>query len=160
MKSLVVYSSQTGNTKKLAEAACETLPDGAVLCPIDEAPDPSDFDMVVLGFWLMRGQPEPKSEAYLEQLKGHKKLFLFATHAATPDSEHATKAMETARSMAEAANIVGTFSCYGQASEKILAKAGSKPQPPVWLADAPNAVGHPDQADLENLRSALKAATG
>jgi hypothetical protein len=28
----------------------------------------------------------------------------------------------------------------------------SKPEPPVWIADAPNAVGHPDEADSEVLK--------
>jgi flavodoxin len=157
MKSLVVYSSQTGNTLKLAEVVRDTLPSGAAMYSVDEAPDPSEFDLVVLGFWLKAGEPDPKSQPYLERLKGHKNLFLFSTHGASPDSEHSRKAMNHARSLAEGANVTGTFCCYGEVNPKVLEMAGAKPQPPVWLDDAPNAVGHPDSADLENLRSALKA---
>ncbi|MGB5749252.1 MAG: hypothetical protein WBM69_19885 [Desulfobacterales bacterium] len=35
---------------------------------------------------------------------------------------------------------------------KVLEKAKSKPKPPAWIADAPNAVGHPDEADIEVLK--------
>ena len=39
MKALVVYASQTGNTKNLAETVCTALPAGTLLCTVDEAPD-------------------------------------------------------------------------------------------------------------------------
>ena len=160
MKALVVYASQTGNTKNLAETVCTALPAGTLLCTVDEAPDPAEFDFVALGFWLKAGKPEPKSAAFLERLKGHNKLFLFASHGARPDSDHARNAMQQACSLAEGASIAGTFSCQGEVSTKILAKAGSKPQPPVWVDDAPQAAGHPDQTDRQNLLNALQAALG
>jgi flavodoxin len=131
MKSLVVFSSQTGNTKKLAEAVCESLPDTARLVSVDEAPDPSDYDFVALGFWLQAGKPDPKSAGYLERLKGHTKVFLFATHGADPNSEHAQNAMTYAQSLAEGATVAGTFSCFGQVNPKVLEKIKAKPQPPV-----------------------------
>ncbi len=37
----------------------------------------------------------------------------------------------------------------------ILEKASKKPQPPVWLAEAPDAVGHPNDADIEVLNHQL-----
>ncbi len=160
MKSLIVYSSQTGNTKKLADAAQQALPDGADMFPVKDAPDHSPYDFVLVGFWLIHGKPDPDSQAFLEKLKGHEKLFLFGTHAALPGSEHAKGGMAFARSLVEGATVVGTFSCNGQPSEKILAKARGKETPPVWLADAPSAVGHPDAQDLANLQAALKKSLG
>jgi flavodoxin len=155
MKSLVIYSSQTGNTKKLAESTCEYLPNGTLLCPVDEAPDPSDYDFVAVGFWLKAGKPDPKSAGYLERLKGHPKVFLFATHGANPDSEHVKNAMARAQSIAEGANFAGSFSCYGEVNPKVLDKVKVKPQPPVWIDDATHAVGHPDKGDLERLRLSI-----
>jgi hypothetical protein len=35
---------------------------------------------------------------------------------------------------------------------KFLETAKSKPQPPEWLADAPAALGHPDEIDMEDLK--------
>ena len=158
MKTLVVYSSQTGNTKKLAETVCESLPNGTLMCSVDEAPNPDDYDLVALGFWLQAGQPDPKSAGYLEKLKGHQNVFLFATHGANPNSEHAKNAMARAQSLAENATVTGTFSCFGEVNPKVLAKVKAKPQPPVWIDDSAHAVGHPDQRDLQRLRASLAAA--
>lgn len=158
MNALVVYSSQSGNTRKLARAIGDTLPAGTRICAVDEAPDPGDYDFVALGFWLQAGKPDPKSSTYLERLKSHKNLFLYATHGARPGSDHAEKAMQQARSLADGANVSGTFSCFGEVNPKVIQKAKSKPQPPVWLDDAPDATGHPNAADLENLSAALQTA--
>lgn len=158
MKSLIVYASQTGNTKKLAETIGENLSGEMLICSVDEAPDPADYDFVALGFWLQGGKPDPKSSGYLERLKGHKNLFLFATHGADPGSEHAKNAMAHARSLARGANVAGAFSCFGEVNPKVLEKVKAKPQPPVWLDDAPRAVGHPNEDDLKDLRASLAAA--
>jgi len=100
MESLVVYSSQTGNTRKLAEAVYEALPGKKELYPVDEAPDPSDYDFIAVGFWFMQGKPDPKSTEFLGRI-------------------------------------------------------GKKPEPPVWLTDAPDAIGHPSDADIEVLSHQL-----
>ncbi len=150
MKSLVVYSSQTGNTRKLADAVFEALPGEKEIFPVDEAPDPSDYDFIAVGFWFMQGKPDPKSTEYLAKV-GKESLFLFATHAAGAGSEHAIHGMEVAKSLAPESDILGTYSCQGEASPKILEKASKKPEPPVWLSDAPDANGHPNFADIEVL---------
>ena len=150
MKSLVVYSSQTGNTRKLAEAVFEALPGEKEILPVDEAPDPFEDDLIAIGFWFMQGKPDPKSTEYLAKV-GKESLFLFATHAAGAGSEHAIHGMEVAKSLAPESDILGTYSCQGEASPKILEKASKKPEPPVWLNDAPDAAGHPNIADIEAL---------
>ncbi|MBF0103006.1 MAG: flavodoxin domain-containing protein [Desulfobacterales bacterium] len=150
MKSIVVYSSQTGNTQKLAKAIFKKLEGEKQIYKIEHAPDPSEFDLVCLGFWLMAGKPDSTSQEYLKKVK-NQKLFLFATHGASAASQHAQSAMEFAKSLAPAANVIGTFNCPGQVSPNILEKARSKPVPPAWLADAPDAVGHPNEEDLKQL---------
>jgi flavodoxin len=150
MKSLVVYSSQSGNTRKLAEAVFDALPGEKARYPVDEAPDPSDYGFIAVGFWLMGGKPDPKSSEYLGKI-GEKPLFLFATHGAGAGSDHAIHGMALAKSLAPESDIRGTFSCQGQVNPKVLEKASKKPEPPVWLADAPDADGHPNEADIEAL---------
>jgi hypothetical protein len=61
MKTLIVCSSQTGNTRKLAEAVKEVIGGETALSPVGEAPDTAGFDLIVLGFWPMTGKPDPKS---------------------------------------------------------------------------------------------------
>jgi flavodoxin len=154
MKSLIVYSSQTGNTRKLAEAVFEALPGEKAIYPVDEAPDPSEYDFIAIGFWLMGGKPDPKSGEYLGKV-GEKPLFLFATHGAGVGSDHAIHGMTLAKSLASESDIRGTYSCQGEVNPKILERASKKPEPPVWLADAPDGNGHPNDADIEALNYQL-----
>lgn len=157
MKTLVIYSSQTGNTKKLAQAAFEILPEPKDCYPIAQSPASDDYDLIVLGFWFKAGQPDPLSTEYLSNIKG-KKVFLFATHGAAADSEHAQLGLKAAKEMLKDCTVIGTFNCPGEVNPKILEKAGTKPTPPVWLKDAPMAKGHPSAEDLTNLKQALAKA--
>jgi hypothetical protein len=156
MKTLVVYSSQTGNTKKLAEAVFQILPEEKTLCHISQAPNPDGFDLVVLGFWLQAGKPDPKSSEYLAKLSDQH-LFLLATHGAAADSEHAKEAMDIARSIPSAARVIGQFNCPGEVNPAHLEKARRKDPQPVWVKDAHKAVGHPDGGDIEGLTAAVQA---
>ncbi len=45
MKSLIVYSSQSGNTQKLARAVYESLTGPKEMYAVAEAPDPADYDL-------------------------------------------------------------------------------------------------------------------
>ncbi len=156
MKYLVVYSSQTGNTKKLAQAVYDALPgEEKRICAVEEAPDPSGFDWIAVGFWLMAGKPDPKAQEYLKRIDGQR-VFLFATHGAHPASEHARKAMETAKALLQGGEVVGTFSCQGEVDPKVLEKAKAKDPQPVWLKDAPDAQGHPDAEDLAEIAAQVK----
>ena len=158
MKSLIVYSTQSGNTKKLADTIFESLPGEKEISPVDEAPEAAAYDFVAVGFWLMAGKPDPKSAAYMEGLKADQKVFLFATHGAAKGSKHAQQAMQTARELAAGASGVGTYSCQGEGNPKGLEKVKSKPQPPVWLDDTATAVGHPDAGDLSELKAIIAAS--
>ncbi len=157
MKSLVVYSSNTGNTKKLAQAVYDALSGEKEMRPVEEAPATRDYDLVAVGFWLKAAKPDPKATQYLAGLDKGKRVFLFATHGAASSSEHALAAMEKARGLCGGAEIAGVFSCQGQVSPKVLAKAGAKEHPPVWLKDAPMAEGHPDEGDIGKLVELINA---
>ncbi len=151
MKSLVVYSSKSGNTKKLAEAVYNHLSGEKELCAVADAPDPAGYSFVALGFWLQAGQPDPDSQAYLAKLEEGQDLYLFATHGAAAGSPHAVNAMNSAKSIAANAHVIATFSCPGEVSTKVLEMASKKDPQPPWLADAPAAAGHPDEKDVENV---------
>jgi len=154
MKALIVYSSQSGNTQKLAEAVYAVLPGEKDIMPVDKAPEPEGYDCVAVGFWLQAGKPDPKAAAYLARVKDAR-LFLFATHGAAAESAHARNAMDHARSSAPEASIVGSFSCQGEVNPKVLEKIRAKVPPPPWIQDADGAVGHPDQEDIVRLQETL-----
>ena len=50
MKSLVVYSSKSGNTRKLAEAVYAYLSGEKDIAAMADAPDPADYSFVAAGF--------------------------------------------------------------------------------------------------------------
>ena len=54
MKTLVVYSSRTGNTEKVARAVAEGLHDCDVYA-VKDAPNPSGYDFVAVGYWVDKG---------------------------------------------------------------------------------------------------------
>jgi flavodoxin len=159
MKALVVYSSQTGNTRKLAQVAYDCLTCEKEIHPLADAPDPAGFDLIVLGFWLQAGKPDPKSAECLSRI-GNRDLFLFATHGAAAGSDHAKVAMEHAKSLAPSARIRGTFSCPGEVNPAVLEKARAKDPQPPWLKDSANAVGRPNDQDLAEFKAAFKTAVG
>jgi flavodoxin I len=155
MKTLVVYSSQSGNTRKLADAVFDFIDAEKEIYPMDEAPDASGYDSVAVGFWLKAGKPDPLSSEFLSKIKTQQ-LFLFATHGAAKGSAHADSAMSHARSLVPDATVLGTFSCQGQVNPEILERVSQKPEPPVWLKDAPLAEGHPNRNDMQELEKILE----
>ena len=59
MKSIILYSSLTGNTKRVAEAMASVMPEGTPCVPVKEAPENlADYDTVFVGFWVDRGTSE------------------------------------------------------------------------------------------------------
>ena len=158
MKQLVVYSSQGGNTKKMAESAFARLSGEKDIFPVANAPDPADYDAVIVGFWFRGGQPDADSQEYLKKCKNAAKVFLLATHGAATDSDHAKMGMNKARELTGGANVIGTFDCQGEVPEKVLESAANKDPQPPWFKDAPSAAGHPNGDDLYNLSVALEKA--
>lgn len=157
MKYLITYSSQSGNTEKLARSLGGSLPGQAEIKPLAEASDLADYQAVVVGFWLKGGQPDPQTAEFLARV-GSQKLFLFATHGAAAGSDHVNGALAAAKKMADRAEVVGSFTCQGEVNPDLLAKLKASGKAPVWIADADAAVGHPDQADLEAFQKSVKAA--
>ncbi len=159
MKVLVVYSSQTGNTRKLAHAAYDCLTCEKQIHALKDAPDPLGFDVVVVGFWLKAGKPDPGSMEYLKRVD-RADVFLIATHGAATESDHAKKALDFAKSLVASGRIRGTFNCPGEVDPAHLEKARAKDPQPPWIQDAPGAVGRPNEADLQALKIALTTAVG
>jgi len=162
-KWLVVYSSVTGNTKQIAEAMFEVLPTGSNLQPISASLlDFAMYDVIVVGYWLTRGGPDPKTMELLPKLRG-KKVVLFATHGALPGSEHAvTSLARAAYLLGDGCSILGTFTCQGKINPALLARrvgaAENDPHAPSeenkkrWT----EAAKHPNEADFVAARGFIK----
>jgi flavodoxin len=155
MKSLIVYSSQSENTKKLADTIYKNLQGEKDIFPVDDAPSNKGYDLIFVGFWLMAGKPDPKSSEYLAKLGKDDRLFLFATHGAAQGSDHVKNAVDHAIGLTNESFIANVFTCQGEVNPKVLAKVKQKPEPPVWIGDADQAVGHPSEADFSALKKII-----
>ncbi|MCR5219901.1 MAG: flavodoxin family protein [bacterium] len=159
MKLLVVYSSMTGNTRKVAEAIAGAVP-GSVLLPVEAEPSPDGFDLVAAGYWVDKGMPDAKSRAWLEKAKGCR-MALFGTLGAWPDSEHAKACMRRAAELVESperGNVVcGSWICQGRIAPRVI-EAMQKmapnvhPMTPARRARIEEAAKHPDESDLASAR--------
>jgi flavodoxin len=149
----------TGNTKKLAEAVYEALPDEKEIFELGEAPDPAGYDLVAVGFWFKSGKPNPETMEYLTKLLG-KSVFIFATHGAPVEYDHVANGLEEAKGATGGATILGSFSCMGAVNPEVLEKVRSMPEEkqPVWISRAEEAVGHPDEGDIQGLKDAVAEA--
>jgi len=155
MKSLIVYSSQTENTKKLASVIYENLEGEKDICSVDQALSLEGYDRLFIGFWFQAGKPDPKTLEFLEKADKGLKIFLFATHGAAKGSDHVENAVNYARNLLKNAYITGVFTCQGEVNPKVLAKVKQKPEPPVWIGDADDAVGHPNDEDCLALKKII-----
>lgn len=113
-RALIVYSSRTGNTRKLAEAIESVMPKDTDLFAVEVAPPPDIYDLLTVGFWVDDGNADEKTQQYLRKVRD-KKVALFATVGASADSEHAKKSMENARKLLDKSNTyLGEYICQGK----------------------------------------------
>lgn len=163
MKSLVVYSSLTGNTKMVAEAVAEVLMPDCTLCRVEDEPDFAGYDLVAVGYWVDRGTADKKAADYLVRIK-NSKVALFVTIGADPKSEHASKSVANGIAMLDASNkLMGTFICQGKIDPKLI-ESMSKMFPPdhphgmneARIARHKAASTHPDAGDLKAAKAVFQ----
>jgi flavodoxin len=162
MRTLVVYSSRTGNTKKIADAIYDAMPEGSKIAPVKDDPNFEDYDFVAVGFWVDKGLPDKRAQEYMRKIKG-KKVGLFMTLGADPDSEHSNDCMKRASEMVRLDNgLIGHFISQGKVAPKLIKMFEKLPPDhphaltPKRVALHERASTHPDQEDLRNAGAAFK----
>ncbi|SFM11897.1 flavodoxin family protein [Pelosinus propionicus] len=154
MQTLIVYSSLTGNTKKVAEAIYKVFGEKADLLPVEMAPAPTDYDFIIVGFWVDKGTADKKTQEYLKIIQD-KPVALFATLGAYPDSEHAASSLKNAAAFLNSSNqLAGTFICQGKIDPKLIEQFRNMPgnhphaATPERMERYKKAASHPDASDL------------
>lgn len=154
MKMLITYSSLTGNTKKLAEGIYAHFKDHADICAVDAVGALDDYDVILHGYWVNRGGPDDASKAFLESLR-NKRVGIFATLGAYPDSEHAGKSLDSGEACLDASNtLIGRFICQGAVSKSVQERMYTFPEDHPHYPDAKriqrwkDASTHPDDIDI------------
>ncbi|MCK4364078.1 MAG: flavodoxin domain-containing protein [Candidatus Aminicenantes bacterium] len=155
-KILVTYLSQTGNTKKIAEAIFEGLEGDKTIKLIDEVQEIEDYSLIFIGFPVHSHSVPYKIESFLQKIPQGKKIALFSTHGSLPGGHLATEALEHAAVIASKAKVLGTFSCRGKVSMDTLEILSKSPEHKAWAEMAPSSQTHPDEGDLEDAKSFAK----
>jgi len=155
MKALVAYMSNTGNTKKVAEAIYETLDCEKEIKPIDQVADISGCDLSFLGFPVQNFGPDPKAVRFLQKhCQPGRDVALFVTHAAPENAEELPGCLEGFRNAAAAANVVGIFDCQGQLAKWVKFVMSIMPNRELRaMAKRDTSQGQPDAAQLDRARA-------
>ncbi len=144
MKSIVVYYSMTGNTRKIAQeiqAGVRQINGQCDLVRLREIPAQVliNYDLIGLGSPVINQKEPPNVTEFIEQVNAIndiKHIFLFCTHGATPCRYLANVA---AAFLTKGMTIIGWADWFGSACYPVV--------PKPYLTD-----GHPDIIDLQEAR--------
>lgn len=154
---LVLYSSNTGNTKMVATSVFNALPGTAKeLCDFKDFHYDKEAKLYFIGFWTNRGSCDISVLNLLSSLHG-KKVALFGTCGMgnTPAYFHAV-AGNVAAFIPEDCEFMGSFLCLGRMPAQILSKYEMlKKENPAECASIQQLIrtfneasSHPDENDL------------
>lgn len=126
MNILITYSSVTGNTKRLAEGIFNNLSKednlNIEIKPIKEVESIENYESVLVGYWVDKGGPNKEAADFMKTIK-NKKVGIFATLGAYPDSAHAFNSLVNGEELVKESNeIVGKYICQGAVSPKLIEK--------------------------------------
>jgi flavodoxin len=155
MKIMVAYMSQTGNTKKVAEAIFEELQGEKEIKEFAEIVSLDGYDLVFVGFPMQAFGPAQPAKEFLSEKCGNKKIALFTTHGVTEDFEELPGWLDNCKQAAGGANVVGLFDCQGEVAEFLLDAAAKSDDPLMQKLAGAGATGkgQPDAASLDRARA-------
>ena len=158
----IVFSSLTGNTKKLADTIHEMLPhDKCDYFGENDSRVPQS-DLLYIGFWTDKGNADHKTLELLAKLK-NKKIFLFGTAGFGGSDVYFKKILEQVRQSIDSSNVViGEYMCQGKMPLSVrerYIKMKESPEHPanldMLIKNFDCALSHPDREDLERLKRLL-----
>ena len=155
MKVLVAYMSQTGNTKKVAQAIFEEIDEQKEIKRIEEVDTTEGYDVAFLGF-PVHGERLDKKTAQLVQkhcVQG-RSVALFVTHGSREGSiPELQQWLARLKEAASAADIVDMFDCQGQLAKaiKFIMSISPNAKYRMW-AKMDNSQGQPDETRIERAR--------
>ena len=147
----IIFSSVTGNTKKLADTIHETLPQD--MCDYfggNELQVP-ESDLLYIGFWTDKGNADNKT------------IFLFGTAGFGGSDTYFNKILEQVRQFIDSSNeVIGAYMCQGKMPQSVrdrYIKMKENPEHPanldMLIENFDRALSHPDADDLERLKKTL-----
>ena len=158
MKALVVYSSRTGNTRKIAEAIAAVLP-GCEIHPVESLPRLKGT-ICRRSYWVDKGMPDAQAKLIWKRC-ATTNVALFGTLGAWPDSDHARDCIAQGEALVERLPSGGTrcsalpVSGQGRSEDRrMMQKVASDvhPMTPERKARLEEAAKHPDEPTASGRR--------
>lgn len=150
----MAYISETGNTKKVAQAIYDEIPGEKDFMPICDVPDSSIYGLIFMGFPVHQFGPDKKATMRMKQhcVPG-RKVALFVTHAAPESAPELQGWLSKFKEYASGAELVGFFDCQGQMSApvKMVLRLSRDKRMRDW-AKADNSKGQPDEARIRKAK--------
>jgi flavodoxin len=165
MKILITYYSQTGNTKKVAEAIYEALYEqDLIIKPIEDLEPTSlnSFDLVIIGSGVYASRVHSSLINFLKQINDlPNKFAYFCTHASLELYQTPFKKL-TRLIEKKGSEIVGKFDCVGEnlgipeeKQENMLKQLPSQEREKA-LKDRKKTKGRPNAQDLNRAKNFAK----
>ena len=163
MRKNIIFSSLTGNTKKVAYEILKSMPEGTEIYELKEVAHDVEADLLVLGYWVDRAKPNKEMYKFMEGLKG-KKIITFGTLGAYPDSEHGSETKKNVTALlGENNELLGNFLCQGRIDPKLtemfkkMGNKGPHVMTPKRMKMHKESEKHPNEDDFNNARAFVKA---
>ena len=155
MKLLVTYMSQTGNTKKVAEAIYGELSGDKEIKKLEDVESLDEYDFAFIGFPLHAFGPAEPAKKFLEAHSPGKKIALFITHAAPEESEEVKAWLKISARAASEADLVNLFDCQGELAQPVIDMllGSNDPSMRAFGELGPMTKGQPDGTRLERAKA-------
>ena len=155
----IIFSSLTGNTKKLADTIRAVLP--AEDCDYFGAPKAEELhsEILYIGFWTDKGNADSAALELLAKLR-NKKIFLFGTAGFGGSEAYFQNILNRVKASIDPSNsVVGEYMCQGKMPQSVrerYMKMKAQPEHPAnadaLIENFDRALSHPDARDLERLK--------
>jgi len=161
MRVLVAYMSESGRTKKVAEAIFDEIRADKEMSEISQVDSLDGYDLCFIGFPIQAFGPAQAAKEFLEKHAAGRNIALFITHAVHEDSEALQEWLGACRAAAAGANLVGMFDCQGELAESVAEalKSLGDPQLAAWADERSQTIGQPDEQRLERARAFAREMT-
>lgn len=156
MKTLIIYSSETGNTKKVCEKAFEYINGEKVIIPIKEkeSVNLNEFDNIIVGTWIDKANANSEAKKFINTLVD-KNIYFIGTLSASLSSEHAKKCFNNLKKLFSKKNkFIDGVLARGKVSDDLQEKFTKFPLNVIHKF-VPNmkeiileANSHPDESDF------------
>jgi flavodoxin len=155
MRVLVAYFSQTGNTKKVAEAIYGEIPDDKQIKQLAEVESLEAYDLALIGFPIMAFGPAKPGKDFLEAHAAGKQVALFTTHASPEDHEALPEWLAKCEQAAAGSDLLGSFNCQGELSQAVadLLMKSDDPELRSFAEARAETLGQPDETRLDRARA-------